>query len=102
MRLTVERVLGRILLVGLIVAVLSSCGAWSSPSEDASWEEGAGEETMAPAEARVADPTEPIESSASSVAGAVQPTQSTTTDPAVGASGMAGSATPYARRGGRE
>jgi gamma-glutamyltranspeptidase / glutathione hydrolase len=98
----VERVVGRILLVGLIVAVLSSCGAWSSPSEDASWEEGAGEETMAPAEARVADPTEPIESSASSVAGAVQPTQSTTTDPAVGASGMVSSANPYATRVGLE
>jgi gamma-glutamyltranspeptidase/glutathione hydrolase len=94
----VERVLGRILLVCLIVAVLSSCGAWSSTSENASREEGAGEETIAPAEARVAEPTEPTESSTSS--GAVQPTQSTMTDPAVGALGMVSSANPYATRAG--
>jgi len=84
----------------MIVAVLSSCGAWSSTSEDAAWEEGVGEETTAPAEARVADATEPTESSMAS--GTVQPTQSTMTDPAVGASGMVSSANPYATRVGLE
>ena len=90
--------LSKILLVGLIVAVLGSCGAWSSSSEDASREEGADEETIASAEAQVAKPNEPTDSSTSS--GAVQPTQSTTTDPAVGASGMVSSANPYATRAG--
>lgn len=90
--------LSKILLVGLIIAVLSSCGAWSSSSEDASREEGADEETIASAEAQVAKPNEPTDSSTSS--GAVQPTQSTTTDPAVGASGMVSSANPYATRAG--
>ena len=96
----VERMLGKLLLVGLIVAVLSSCGARSSLSEDASREESVGEETTAPAEARVSEPTEPTNSSTSS--GAVQPTQNTTTDPAVGASGMVSSANPYATRAGLE
>ena len=94
--------LSRILFIGLIVAFLSSCGDQSSTSEAASQEEGAGEETSAPAEARVAEPTEPSDSSASSVAGAVQPTQSTTTDPALGASGMVSSANPYATQAGLE
>src|SRR5918998_1629623 len=92
--------LRKILLVGLIVAVLSSCGAWSSTSEGASREEGAGEETTALAEAQVAEPTEPTISSTPS--GTVQPTQNTTTDPAVGASGMVSSANPYATRAGLE
>src|SRR5918998_1698352 len=92
--------LRKILLVGLIVAVLSSCGAWSSTSEGASREEGAGEETTALAEAQVAEPTEPTISPTPS--GTVQPTQNTTTDPAVGASGMVSSANPYATRAGLE
>jgi gamma-glutamyltranspeptidase / glutathione hydrolase len=98
----VELILGRTLLIGLIVAFLSSCGAQSSTSENASREEGADEETTAPAEARIAESTEPTGSSTSSVAGAVQPTQNTTTDPAVGASGMISSANPYATRAGLE
>ena len=92
--------MGRILLVGLIVAVLSSCGAWSSTSENTSQQEGASEETSAPVEARVAESAEPTSSSTSS--GAVQPTQNTTTDPAVGASGMVSSANPYATQAGTE
>ena len=92
--------LGKILLVCLIVTVLSSCGAWSSTSEVASREEGAGEEVTAPAEARVAESTESTSSSKSSGAG--QPTQNTTTEPAVGTSGMVGSGNPYATRAGLE
>src|SRR5918993_3876491 len=92
--------LGKILLVCIIVTVLSSCGAWSSTSEVASREEGAGEEVTAPAEARVAESTESTSSSKSS--GAVQPTQNTTTEPAVGTSGMVSSANPYATRAGLE
>ena len=95
----VERMLGRILLVCLIVAVLSSCGACSPTSEGASREEGAGEEATAPVEARVGESTESTSSSTSS---GVQPTQNTTTDPAVGASGMVSSANTYATRAGLE
>ena len=89
--------LGRILLVCLIVAVLSSCGAWSPTSEGASRDEGAGEEATAPVEARVGESTEFTSSSTSS---GVQPTQNTPTDPAIGASGMVSSANTYATRAG--
>jgi gamma-glutamyltranspeptidase len=51
---------------------------------------------MALAEARFAEPPKPTDTSTTSVA--VQLTQSTIPDPAVGASGMVSSANPYATR----
>jgi gamma-glutamyltranspeptidase / glutathione hydrolase len=96
----VELILGRTLLIGLIVAFLSSCGAQSSTSEDASREEGTGEVatpsegTLATGESTGPDASTPVID--------IEPTQNTLESPAIGASGMVSSANPYATQAGLE
>jgi gamma-glutamyltranspeptidase / glutathione hydrolase len=96
----VELILGKLLLIGLIVAFLSSCGAQSSTSEYASREEGASEE-VASSEVTLAtgETTEPPTSTPMTD---IEPTQNTLESLAVGASGMASSANPYATQAGLE
>ena len=82
-----------------VVAVLSSCGARSSVSDDAPRAD-AGEELVSE-EATVDEPVEPdaLTPAASSVP---EPTQNTSTSPATGSSGMVSSANPLATRAGLE
>ena len=85
--------------MGLLVAVLgSSCGAQTS--DEAVRGGDAGGETTSPAQARAAESAE--SSIPAPVAGALQPTQNTPTNPAIGASGMVSSANPYVTQAGLE
>src|SRR5215216_6509058 len=87
------RVLRRILLVGfvgLFVLILSSCGsAQPVASNDTSSEDNVGEET-----------TRPATSTLDAASPDPEPTRSTPSSPAVGASGMVSSAHPLATQAG--
>jgi gamma-glutamyltranspeptidase / glutathione hydrolase len=94
-KLVGKRVL--LLFLGLLSVVLSSCTQSASP--DKASRENAGEEDTS----LVKDAASEIDGSSTSTAiasSAPEPTQSTQTNPAVGASGMVSSANPLATRAG--
>ena len=90
----------RVLFVGLVVGLLSSCGAQSEVSNNAPGEDDTGEETVSE---EASTGGERIGQAAPApVAGDPEPTQSTPTSPATGSSGMVSSASPYATKAGLE
>jgi hypothetical protein len=88
-----------LLFVGLLFVVLSSCAQSASP--DTASRENAGEETISLVEDAASEITG-SSTSTSIASSAPEPTQSTQTNPAVGASGMVSSANPLATRAGLE
>ena len=88
-----------LLLVGLLLAVLSSCSQ-SAVSDKAS-RENADKEVAYPAE-DVADELTDPSTSRSAASTAREPTQNSPTSPATGSSGMVSSANPLATQAGLE
>jgi gamma-glutamyltranspeptidase/glutathione hydrolase len=89
------------LVVALIVGFLCSCGvARLAPPDGASRAEGAGEETTSSEALESGKST--VEDTASAEGPYVEPSESTSTSPAVGGSGMVSSANPLATRAGLE
>ena len=97
------------IFVGLLIAILFSCGGQPTASEDASSEVGTAAETTevdATAEtASIEETTSPGEGIAveeTTTGPDITPSASTATSPAAGGSGMVSSASPYATQAGLE
>jgi gamma-glutamyltranspeptidase/glutathione hydrolase len=97
-----ERILARLLFAVLMLMILASCGAQPATQEDAPREAGASEEPTSSEEGSVGEETAEPNTSRTVAVRDPEPSQNTTSNPAVGASGMVSSANPFATRAGLE
>ena len=97
-----ERILARLLFGVLMLLTLATCGAQPANQEDAPREAGASEETASSEEGSVGEETAEPNTPTTVAVRTPEPSQNTTSSPAVGASGMVSSANPFATRAGLE